>query len=160
MRPQRVPEQAEPAISQIRYAYECGCGCGTGYGYAYTLPDWVPSFLREFEAKLASAYHEWVKNARRSGKSIYHFSLICLCVCMGVRAWVCACVTGESLAKTLDNTYLHARKTSTNKCGQVPEWEECNAAHSVANALVMQPSRKVLRSIGEGYVMNIYTYNI
>lgn len=58
---------------------------------------------------------------------------VCVCVCVGVRAWVCACVTGESLAKTLDNTYLHARKTSTNKCGQVPEWEECNAAHSVAN---------------------------
>lgn len=57
---------------------------------AHTLPDWIPSFLREFEAKLASAYHEWVKNARRSGKSIYHFSLICLCVCVGVRAWVCA----------------------------------------------------------------------
>lgn len=108
-------------------------------------------FLREFEAKLASAYHEWVKNARRSGKSIYHFSLICLCVRVCMRG--CACVTGESLAKTLDNTYLHARKTSTNKCGQVPEWEECNAAHSVANALVMQPSGIALRSIRGGYVM-------
>lgn len=151
MRPQRVPEQPEPAISQIRYAY----GCGTGYGYAYETH--THSQMGVFEAKLTSAYHEWVKNARRSGKSIYHFSLICLCVC--VCAWVCvrgcACVTGESLAKTLDNTYLHARKTSTNKCGQVPKWEECNAAHSVANALVMQPSRKVLRSIRGRYVINM-----
>lgn len=128
--------------------------------YAYgthTLPDELPHSSEN--SKLNS--HPRITNGwkmRAEAENPFIIFRLSVWVCVGV--WVCvrgcACMTGESLAKTLDNTYVHARKTSTNKCGQVPKWEECNATHSVANGLVMQPSWKALRWLKRGVYNSSY----
>lgn len=73
---------------------------------------------------------------------------VCACVCVGVRAWVCACVTGESLQRhSIILIYMPEKLALTNVVRCPRESGKSATRHILLQTgLVMEPSRKVLRS--------------